>query len=1002
MQERAKKRWEDQTLTGIGRLPARASRFTDSSAVESLNGEWKFLYLAAPEYSPQGFEQPDFNTDGWDTIPVPSCWQTEGYDHMHYTDVLYLFPLNPPFVPSENPAGIYKRSFEVPADWMENTTILRFDGADSAYDVWVNGNHAGYSKVSRLPAEFDISSYINAGTNSLTVRVYKWSDGSYLEDQDMWWFSGIYRDVTLLNSPKQRIEDCRIHGDLDPSYTDGLFSAEIRLSMAGGALSWTLSDPEGKKAAEGTVSPAEKTFSIEAKIPGVKKWTAETPALYTLTMTLEGDAGAHTVSFRTGFRKIEVKGNVFTVNGKAILLNGANHHDYSPEGGRRVDPEVMRQDVLMMKRHNINAVRFSHYPSIEAIYDYCDEYGLYVIDEADLECHGFEWAHIYDRISDDPEWEAAYVDRGDRMVERDYNHPSIIMWSLGNESSFGVNFKREAEAIRALDSSRLIHYEGDFEAEITDVYSTMYTWLGPLKEIGATKVKHNKPHVHCEYGHAMGNGPGCLADYEELYHTYDRLQGGFVWEWYDHGIRSEEEDGTVTYKYGGCYGDFPTNGNFCIDGYLMPDRTPSPALLELKQVFCPVSVKRAAESTDLYQVKNWYDFKTLSGVALSCTVTDGKTAVSSFTIDNLSAAPGEEELVLLPCTVENPEGNADYYLNIRVVEKESTSYAPAGHELGVFQFLLPVKKTVYAERKAGTVSVAEDAARLTVRAAGTEFVFNKVTGVLASMEKSGKTLISRGPVVTVDRADIDNDMYKVYDWNNKYFVSRGMEQLEYMTVRQSDDRAAVYIQKYFGCYCQAWGFKLSYVYTIYGDGSMDVSLNGRAVRNREFEPAFLPRIGVELYAAKPLWNVSWYGLGPGESYCDSRQAAIMGIYETDVDGMHTDYVKPQENGHREKAGWLAICDREEGILIKAKEQFGFNVHDYTAEALRKAPYPRDIKREDYLILNLDYRQSGLGSNSCGQEQTESCKTPIEDFTMAFSIRPVKREEILSEARTEYK
>ena len=539
MQERAKKRWEDQTLTGIGRLPARASRFTDSSAVESLNGEWKFLYLAAPEYSAQGFEQPDFNTDGWDTIPVPSCWQTEGYDHMHYTDVLYLFPLNPPFVPSENPAGIYKRSFEVPADWMENTTILRFDGADSAYDVWVNGNHAGYSKVSRLPAEFDISSYINAGTNSLTVRVYKWSDGSYLEDQDMWWFSGIYRDVTLLNSPKQRIEDCRIHGDLDPSYTDGLFSAEIRLSMAGGALSWTLSDPEGKKAAEGTVSPAEKTFSIEAKIPGVKKWTAETPALYTLTMTLEGDAGAHTVSFRTGFRKIEVKGNVFTVNGKAILLNGANHHDYSPEGGRRVDPEVMRQDVLMMKRHNINAVRFSHYPSIEAIYDYCDEYGLYVIDEADLECHGFEWAHIYDRISDDPEWEAAYVDRGVRMVERDYNHPSIIMWSLGNESSFGVNFKREAEAIRALDSSRLIHYEGDFEAEITDVYSTMYTWLGPLKEIGATKVKHNKPHVHCEYGHAMGNGPGCLADYEELYHTYDRLQGGFVWEWYDHGIRSD-------------------------------------------------------------------------------------------------------------------------------------------------------------------------------------------------------------------------------------------------------------------------------------------------------------------------------------------------------------------------------------------------------------------------------------------------------------------------------
>ena len=471
MQMREKKRWEDQTLTGIGRLPARTSRFRDSAEMVSLNGDWKFLYLAAPEYSPRGFEQAEYDTKDWDTIEVPSCWQRKGYDQMHYTDVYYLFPLNPPYVPSENPTGIYKREFQVSAGWLKDRTTIRFEGVDSAYDVWVNGVHAGYSKVSRLPAEFDISSYIKEGTNSLTVRVYKWSDGSYLEDQDMWWFSGIFRDVSLIHTPALHIEDCRILGDLDETYQHGIFTADIRMSAAGGTLSWKLTDAEGRTALEGKGEQNEKELTIRAILPKVHTWTAETPYLYTLTLTLKGEESSHQVAYRTGFRKVEVKGNVFTVNGKAILLNGVNHHDYSPTGGRTVDPEVMRQDILLMKQNNINAIRFSHYPSIEPIYDFCDEYGLYVIDEADLECHGFEWAHIYDRITDDPEWENAYVDRGTRMVCRDFNHPSIIMWSLGNESTFGVNFKREAEAIRAMDSSRLIHYEGDFEAEIT-VYQT--------------------------------------------------------------------------------------------------------------------------------------------------------------------------------------------------------------------------------------------------------------------------------------------------------------------------------------------------------------------------------------------------------------------------------------------------------------------------------------------------------------------------------------------------
>lgn len=807
----------------------------------------------------------------------------------------------------------------------------------------------------------------------------------------MWWFSGIYRNVSLLNVPVHRIEDCRVHADLDDTYTKGCLEADVRLSCESGTLEWSLTDREGHEAAAGSV-PAAGQVKISAELENVHTWTAETPYLYTLNLSLKDGQQEHRVSIRTGFRRIEVKGNVFTVNGKAILINGVNHHDYSPEGGRTVDPEVMRQDIILMKQNNINAVRFSHYPSIEAIYDYCDEYGLYVIDEADLECHGFEWAHVYDMITDNPEWETAYVDRAVRMVARDYNHPSIIMWSLGNESCFGVNFKKEAEAIRAMDSSRLIHYEGDFEAEITDVYSTMYTRLKGLKEIGETKIKHNRPHVHCEYSHAMGNGPGCLADYQELYRTYDRLQGGFIWEWYDHGIKTVDENGTVTYKYGGNYGDFPTNGNFCIDGLLMPDRTPSPGLVEYKQVICPVSIKKLGDSGDLYAVKNYYDFKTLEGIRLDCTVTDGTDTLAQFTVDGLSTEPGKEEIVTIPHTSLDLKDNRDYYLNICVKEKEATSYAPAGHELGLYQFALPEKRTVCTPRMAGAVRIAQTDTAVTAECSGTEFVFDKVHGSLTSMKRGGEELLVKGPSLTVDRADIDNDMYKVDDWKNKYFISRGMEELEYMTVRELEGKAEIYIQKYFGCYNQAWGFRLAYVYTVYGDGSMDVSLNGKAIRNPEFEPEFLPRIGVELAVNRAFDTVSWYGMGPGENYCDSRQAAVMGVYRTTVEGMHTNYVKPQENGHREDVRWLALSGKESGILIKARESFGINVHDYSTEALRNAAHPCEIRKEDAVIINLDYRHSGLGSNSCGQEQTDSCKTGIEDFSMGFSIQAAAKQE----------
>ena len=500
MARKTVKRWENHQITGIGRREARTAFYKDSQSRISLNGEWKFKYIDAPELSPEGFEKPGVGNE-WDNIDVPSVWQLRGYDKMHYTDVLYPFPINPPYVPDENPTGIYKKIVNLDDQWVQKDTILKFHGVDSAFDVWVNGNYVGFSKVSRLPSEFDITEFVKSGENDVTVRVYKWSDGTYLEDQDMWWLSGIYRDVELINEEKNAVLDVQIDGSLDDSYTNGLFTSKIKMKQAGTNIKWKLSY-KGEAVFEGEASFKDKEIYISADIPSVHTWTAETPELYDFTISTD----TQEVTVRCGFRRIEIKDKNFCVNGQVILLNGVNHHDYNPKEGRTVTREQMEDDIRLMKQYNINAVRCSHYPANEYFYDLCDEYGLYVINEADLECHGFEWVENYTWITDDESWKNVYVDRSVRMVKRDRNHPSIIMWSMGNESAFGCNFRSAAQAIRELDDTRLIHYEGDFEAEVTDVYSTMYTRLKGLKEIAEYEVKGDKPHVMCEYGHAMGNG----------------------------------------------------------------------------------------------------------------------------------------------------------------------------------------------------------------------------------------------------------------------------------------------------------------------------------------------------------------------------------------------------------------------------------------------------------------------------------------------------------------
>ena len=989
------KRWEDHRITGIGRREARTAFYKDSQKKISLNGEWDFKYVDAPELSPEGFEQSGA-CEGWDKIDVPSAWQLRGYDKMHYTDVLYPFPINPPHVPDENPTGIYKKTVVLDEQWMEKDTVLKFHGVDSAFDVWVNGNHVGFGKVSRLPSEFDITGFVKTGENDITVRVYKWSDGTYLEDQDMWWLSGIYRDVELINEEKNAVLDLRVNGTLDDSYKNGLFTAGITMKQAGTNLGWKLSY-KGKTVLEGELVSEGKDVCIEAEIPEVHTWTAETPELYEFTVMTENQE----VTVRCGFRKIEIKDKNFRVNNQVILLNGVNHHDYNPREGRRVTREQMESDIRLMKQYNINAVRCSHYPANEYFYDLCDEYGLYVINEADLECHGFEWVENYTWITDDETWKDAYVDRSVRMVKRDRNHPSIIMWSMGNESAFGCNFRSAAEAIRELDDTRLVHYEGDFEAEVTDVYSTMYTRLKGLKEIAEYQIKGDKPHVMCEYGHAMGNGPGGLKAYQDMYRKYKRLQGGFLWEWYDHGIYTEEKDKKY-YKYGGNYGDFPTNGNFCIDGILMPDRTPSPGMEEYKQIIAPVEITAVEGSMNKLQIRNYYDFLNLDTTTLYWEVKAEDQTIQDGTVEGLSVVPHEGKIITLPITAFELQENTDYYLNLTVCQKEERNYAPAGYEIKKVQIPMQIRKDGFSVREtADKLQVTEGQGVLTVENSRVTAKFSTVFGKLISFGKDGKEYLTEGPRMNVYRATIDNDMYKKEDWMNKYFIQKPVEETEYVSCLKEDDKVIVQIGTFFSCYNQSWGFECDYTYTVYSCGQMKVEIQGKAVQRGKLEPAFLPRIGVIMKGNKNFQKAMWYGMGPGESYVDSKAASIMGIYENTVDGMMTDYVFPQENGHHEQVKWFRIGDGKDGLLCKMEEKLGLNLANYTDESLEKAQHPFEIEKADDVIIHLDYRQSGLGSNSCGEEQLEENKVKLQDFAMAFTVQAAECGTEIREARKQY-
>jgi evolved beta-galactosidase subunit alpha len=1010
------KTWENHQIDGINRMPARAHFLTFPSkekaflnnnrythAFKNLNGVWKFMFLDAPEYSPEGFFNSDFDVTKMDDITVPGNWQLQGYGKMHYSDLWYNFPINPPYVPTENPTGIYKRTFFVEESYRDKKIIIRFCGVDSAYHLWINGKEVGYSKVARNESEFDITDLIRVGEeNDVTVRVYQWSDGTYLEDQDMWWESGIFRDVELIGVPKDGINDYKVIADLDDEYKNGIFKVEAFLRTTKEVnVTFELVDAGENTVFTKTVVAKEGKACIDEVIADVNHWTAETPYLYKLFMTVEDDGQiVEVIPQNVGFRNIRLNGETFLVNGVAIKFKGVNRHDYSPQNGRVVSREEIEKDIILMKQFNINAIRTSHYPNSYYLYDLCDEYGMYLIAETDLECHGFELTGDYKWITDDPSWELAYVFRMTRMIERDKNHPAIIFWSLGNESAFGCNFRKMTDVAHEMDPTRLVHYEGDFDVESADVYSTMYTWIENPKKPYLMKdiiEKSKKPHIHCEYCHAMGNGPGNLKDYQDLVYAHDKLQGGFVWEWFDHGIESFTESGEKYYRYGGDFGDDPSNKDFCIDGLIMPDRTPSPGLYEYKKVIEPITTTAVDIQKGIINLLSRYDFANLDRFNLVYKVMEDDVILQTgfMAVPSIEARANKDITLPYDLSAIKVKPGAHYYVNISYQLREDTSYASSGHELATAQFELPLYKEGIVVRPEGILNVEKEHTTLHVKGANFSLDFNLVNGNLMNIVRDGMQVLSKGPRLTLWRAPISNDMEIIDKLKKVYFLHLEHEVVMNIDYHMEGNILKVEVDTINSTTNSAWHFKTKYVYTVCPSGDILIDVEGTPSGRVDLAPDMLPRIGVSMHLDKSMEHVRYFGMGPGENYADSKEAAQMGLYTNTVDGLFTNYVIPQENGNHMGCKWVSMTnDRGMGLLASTEGDFNFSASWYKDKDLDDAKHTCDLVKRDYIVFNVDYKQNALGTNSCGQWQLDKYRAKFEDFKLSFRLTPFNNKEVL--------
>lgn len=1027
--------WSNLEVIHRGTLPPRSYFFpyqTEKDALQGdiskstsllLSGTWKFYHAHSPFDVPADFSAKGYDTSSWSNIQVPGIWQLQGWGHPQYTNFNFPIFVDPPNVPFDNnQAGCYVRTFTV-QDKSDDQYRIRFEGVDSAFHVWINGHEVGYSQGSRNASEFDISTFLTSGKNTVAVQVYQYCDGTYLEDQDQWRFSGIFRDVHLLTFPKAHIADFYVQTLLDDEYEDAELKVDVDVTGEG-KVELKLLDQNKKVVASAVQSPVDGKVTFSKQISDPLKWTAESPNLYKLVLTYN----SRTITHNVGFRRIEIKNGLYLVNGQRIVFRGANRHEHHPEHGRAVPYEFMKRDLLMMKKHNINAIRTCHQPSDPRLYALADELGLWIMDEADLECHGFssieeaalpaedqrrpfeekkimvnESAGSF--TSDNPEWKDAYVDRAHQLVMRDKNHPCVVMWSLGNEAFYGRNFQSMYDEIKSIDKSRPVHYEADFDAQTVDLFSKMYPEVDDIIEF-AQEPNFTKPLVLCEFVHAMGNGPGAIKEYIDAFYKYPRLQGGWVWEWANHGLKTKNAEGEEYYAYGGDFGDVPNDNKFIMDGVLFSNHTPTPGLIEYCKAIEPVQVSLSGKKVE---VTNRYDTITLDHLKCEISiVSDGsKKSLGEVTIPS-NLQPHKTATLDVPMKSSKEET----HLQIDFRLKSPTNWAEANHLISSSQLCLTKPTPLPPKPKdLPTPKLTQPTpSTLLITTPSTKSTFSLPLGKLISLIKSNTELIhaQQGPELTIYRALTDNDRPDGEDWQNKLVH---LSKTHVYGVTWSTDTSAstvtVEVTAKIAPPVFNWCLETKTKYTFTGDGSVHINCSGSP---KGPHPDTLPRLGFEFAMPKTFEQVSWFGRGPGENYKDSKLSQHFGNWTANVDDLWTDYEFPQEGGNRTDVRWVKFDSTPtQGMLsglgklliggsssqnpsltarFGDQEGFSFNASHYVTNDVDESKHPYELhkKRKDYVIVRLDADHHGLGTGSCGPKTLEKYALKAKEFEFEILLQ----------------
>lgn len=1007
------KTWETPEFTGVGRLPGRATllpydtteaaHLDEAPRVLDLNGDWAFTVYERPEDMPAEAVGPLTYDAGWDHVAVPGNFTMQGFGNPQYTNVKMPFtPNNPPHVPEQNPTGLYRTRFTLPDDWQDRRVVLHVGAATSVSSVWVNGTQVGIGKDSRLPSEYDITSAIESGDNLLAIQVIQWSDASYIEDQDQWWQAGINRSVYLYATGPVYLHDVAAKASYD--HTTGQGQLDVQADIKGDeTFGWTttatLYDSDGQTV---LTAPLEGWLQrLTTTLESVHPWSAEVPTLYTLVVSLRDPDGNEVEATRTriGFRTVEIRDRQLLVNGKAVYFHGVNRHEHHETRGSAVPRDLMRKDVEVLKAFNVNAVRTSHYPPDPYFLDLCDEYGLYVIDEANIESHA-----NYTTLCEDPRYQAAFVDRVSRMVLRDRNHPSIIAWSLGNESGYGANNDAAAGWVRRVDPSRVLHYEGAIGGHqwegghhATDLVCPMYPSIDSIVEWAKTTTDW-RPLIMCEYAHAMGNSCGNLADYWEAIESHHGLQGGFIWEMLDHGIRKTTEDGREYWGYGGDFGEEIHDGNFVCDGLFWPDRTPHTAMWEAKRLFQPFD---AVLEGDTLRVTNKYDFRDLSHLRVLAEVSVDGRVVETTVLPQLSTPAGESSLLPVPWSRPKLAPGEEAYVTLRFVDPSDQPLLGAGHEVGWVQLAIGTgpQPVVSVHEVQDTLQASETGDTWTIGNSRVEVSVNQNDGALTAWKVDGVDLLAAGPVPTVWRAPTDNDGIRMSDetWhtaNQAYFrwKAAGLDRLvaEPQTDSVRTESPNLVVVSRMVRYV-AEGRKLGFTHTerlsIYGDGVI------AADHAFEIDEGLtdLARVGVVARIPAGFEQLEWFGRGPHESYVDRKAGAAVGRWKSTVTEQYVPYILPQEHGNHTDVRWLALR-REDGagLLVSADDVVEAKASHFSDKTLGTAWHTVDLTPEDETYLAIDVRQRGLGGASCGPDTLERYRVPSgTTYRLRYRLVPLR-------------